>query len=100
MTARDFLDLVGRYPLVVAGCVLLPPLLALLFGLLHGRGRGGEPPWRFLYAILVYAVTIPGMGAAVVTPPPTSSSSRTRAFWTRTSSSTSVRSSRWPSRSS
>lgn len=67
MTARGLLELAGRYPAILAVGILLPPVLALLLGALHVRGRGGAPPWRVLYAILVYAVTIPGMGAAVVT---------------------------------
>lgn len=67
MTARQLLELFGRHPALLAGLVGGPPLAALLVGLLHGKGRGGEAPWRHLYSTLVYLVVIPGMGAAVVT---------------------------------
>jgi hypothetical protein len=67
MTLRDLLDWFGQYPLALAGIFLIPPLLVGIAGFAHGRGNGGESPWRYLYAVLIYLVSVPGMAAAVLT---------------------------------
>ncbi len=67
MTGRDLIDLAARYPLLLGALALVPPLLVPLVAAVHGRGRGGESPWRYVYAVLVYAVCVPGVGAAVLT---------------------------------
>jgi hypothetical protein len=67
MTVRELIDIAGRSPLSLVALGCAPPLLALLAGLVHGPGRGGQSPWRYLYAGLVYLVCIPGVGAAVLT---------------------------------
>ena len=67
MTLRQLLEWFGQYPWYLAGLFLIPPVLVLITGLLHGRGQGGQAPWRYLYATLIYASSVPGMGAAVVT---------------------------------
>jgi hypothetical protein len=38
----------------------------LLLPLLHGPGGGARAPWRYAYSVLVYAVCVPGVGAAVL----------------------------------
>lgn len=67
MTTRELIQWLGQHPLPLASIFLLLPLLSWLCGRLHGPDRGGEAPWKFLYAILVYLVCIPGMFAAVLT---------------------------------
>jgi hypothetical protein len=67
MTIRDLVDLAGRYPLVLTGAFLAPPLAAWLLGLMHPRGQGGLAPWKYFSAALVYVVCVPGMFSAVVT---------------------------------
>ena len=67
MTLRQLLEWFSQYPWVLAGLFLIPPVLVLIAGLIHDRGRGGQVPWRYLYAVLIYAACVPGMGAAVVT---------------------------------
>jgi hypothetical protein len=67
VTARQFIDAMGRNPVLLVSWVLLPPLLAIVAGWIHGRGRGAAAPWRYLYSALVYSVCIPGIGAAVLT---------------------------------
>ena len=67
MTLRQLLEWFSQYPWVLAGLLLIPPLLVLILGFMHGRRRGGQSPWRYLYALLIYVASIPGMGAAVVT---------------------------------
>ncbi len=67
MTLRELIDLIGGHPLrLLLGFTALP-LLAWVFGRLHGRGQGGGAPWRYLYSILVYLACIPGMLSAVLT---------------------------------
>lgn len=60
MTLREFFDYLGAHPLIVVGFFLLIPLIALMAGWM-GRGEGHLSPWRYLYALLVYAVCIPGI---------------------------------------
>jgi hypothetical protein len=67
VTARDLIELAGRHPLALAGLALLPPAVAHLAARLHGPARGALAPWRYLYAVLVYLVCVPGTGSAVLT---------------------------------
>ena len=65
MTLRELFAAVdgARVPLLIGlGAVVV---LTALIGVLHGRGNGGRPPWRHLYAVLVYAACAPGIFAAV-----------------------------------
>jgi hypothetical protein len=67
MTARELAQLADRHPLVLLGVFVVLPLAAWLCGRLHGRGRGGEAPWNYLYSVLVYIACVPGMCAGVLT---------------------------------
>jgi len=60
MTLREFFDFLGEHPLVIVGYFLLVPVLALFAGW-AGRGAGNSSPWKYLYALIVYAVCIPGI---------------------------------------
>ena len=65
MTLRELFAAVdgARVPLLIGlGAVVV---LTALIGVLHGRDNGGRPPWRHLYAVLVYAACAPGIFAAV-----------------------------------
>jgi hypothetical protein len=67
MTGRDLIDAAGRHPALLAVLSFAPLVLAFVVQKLHGPGRGGLSPWRYVYAVLVYAVCVPGVGAAVLT---------------------------------
>jgi hypothetical protein len=67
MTTRDLIQLAGQHPYVLATGFLVPPAIAWLLGRIHERGRGGVPPWKHLYAALVYLACVPGMFAGVIT---------------------------------
>ena len=67
MTLRELLQWFAQYPWVLAAVFLVPPVSVLVTGILHGRGNGGQSPWRYLYSVLIYAASVPGMGAAVLT---------------------------------
>ena len=65
MTLRELFAAVdaARVPLLIGlGAVVV---VTALLGVLHRRGNGGRPPWRNLYAVLVYAACGPGIFAAV-----------------------------------
>lgn len=53
-----------RVPLLVGFAAVV--IVTALIGALHGKGRGGRAPWRYLYAVLVYAACVPGTFAAVL----------------------------------
>lgn len=67
MTARDLASLGAANPLLLGAWLLGVPALAWLLARLHAPGLGGASPWRWLYALLVYAACLPGVGAAVLT---------------------------------
>ena len=67
MTTRDLIQLAGQHPVGLLLVFVAPPVLAWLAGSLQGNGRGKLPPWKYLYAVLVYLVCVPGMFAGVIT---------------------------------
>ena len=66
MTARDLIQLADREPWLPIAVFAAIPLLALLVGLIHGRGNGAGSPWRYVYSVLVYLACVPGMIAVVL----------------------------------
>jgi len=66
MTLRELLDLAGGQTTLLLILFGATPVLALMMGLIHGKGRGGLVPWSWFYAFIVYAVCAPGMCMAVV----------------------------------
>lgn len=67
MTARDLIHLADRYPVLILILFSLPILAAFILEPLHGKERGETPPWKYVYAALIYLVSVPGMFACVVT---------------------------------
>jgi hypothetical protein len=67
MTGRDLVALLGSHRLAWLCLLAVPPIAAVVAGLIHGRGGGAASPWRHVYAVLVYATCIPGILAAVLT---------------------------------
>ncbi len=67
MTPRDWLDWLGAQPLPVGVYLSALPVIALLLGIAHSKGKGNDAPWKYLYAVLVYAACVPGMFGAVIT---------------------------------
>ncbi|MBN2383080.1 hypothetical protein JXQ70_09385 [bacterium] len=67
MTVMDLMNKIGNYPgYLIAFCIALP-LLSLLYGRLVSRERGSLAPHRYVYAVLIYLTSIPGIFAIVVT---------------------------------
>ncbi len=67
MTTRDLIQLAGQHPVGLLLAFVAPPVLAWLAGRGHGNEQGKHAPWKYLYALLVYLVCVPGMFAAVIT---------------------------------
>lgn len=61
MTLRELIAGADRHSALVLGALAALPVSSFLLGRLHEAGRGGDDPWRRLYAILVYAACVPGM---------------------------------------
>ncbi len=66
MTLRELLDLAGNQTTILLIIFIGLPVLTAVLGFLHGKGRGGQAPWNWTYALIVYVVCVPGMCAAVV----------------------------------
>ena len=66
MTIREIIAVAGEEPLFLGAVLVAIPVLTLVVGMSHERGGGGESPWKYMYALLVYAACIPGILAAVL----------------------------------
>ena len=62
MTLQELFNLIGENPSWVIIYFSLIPLTAILAGY-FGRGEGHLTPWRQLYSVLIYLVSIPGIFA-------------------------------------
>lgn len=62
---QEFFDYLSANPFVVLALFLGIPLTALLANFM-GRGEGHLSPWKYLYAVLIYAVCIPGIFVAAL----------------------------------
>lgn len=60
MTLRDFLLYLSDHPMPLMAFFIGIPLLALWVGWVDAD-RGHESPWRYIYAVLIFAVCIPGI---------------------------------------
>lgn len=68
MTIRDMMDQIQRVNIfLVIAFFLIPPVAVLLISRIHGKGSGGKSPWKYMYSILAYMVSVPGMLACVLT---------------------------------
>lgn len=67
MTIHDLIELADDHPFILLTAFLLPPLLTVIIGLIHGRDNGRLAPWKYIYSVLVYMICPPGLFAAVIT---------------------------------
>lgn len=65
MTLREFFDYLGSNPSVVLAFFIGIPFTALVAGVL-GKGEGNQSPWKYLYAVLIYLVCVPGIFAVAL----------------------------------
>jgi hypothetical protein len=67
MTVNDLIKLASGHLLALVLFFVAPPVIAWICGAIHGRGNGGNAPWKYVYSVLVYLVCIPGLLASVLT---------------------------------
>lgn len=65
MTLKELFTYIGQNPNFILFYFLIIPVTALLCGIL-GRGEGHLSPWKYLYAFLIYFVSIPGIFAVAL----------------------------------
>lgn len=65
MTLQQLFDQIGQYTSYIFLFFLLIPVTAVLAGLL-GKGEGHLSPWKYLYAVLIYLVSVPGIFAVAL----------------------------------
>lgn len=66
MTTREFIQTADSHPWILTAAFVGLPLLAWICGCVHATGQGRTSPWKYIYALLVYAACIPGLFAAVL----------------------------------
>ena len=64
MTLQEFFDACTSNPIIGFYFVALP--LTAFLASVFGKGEGHLSPWKYLYTILVYGATIPGIFAIVL----------------------------------
>ena len=67
MTVQELIDQAVAHPFPIVGAFGGEIALAFLVGQIHGAGRGGAAPWKYVYAVLVYAACVPGVLATLLT---------------------------------
>jgi hypothetical protein len=67
MTINDFIRMANGHLPALLIFFVAPPVVAWLCGRIHGRGNGGNAPWKYIYSVLVYLVCIPGLLSSVLT---------------------------------
>lgn len=65
MTLGEFFTWTGQHPTFLLIYFLGVPLIALLAGLFN-KGEGHLSPWKYLYSILIYMVSLPGIFAVTL----------------------------------
>lgn len=66
MTTRQLMQGADEFPLVVGSVFVALPVAAFVCGLLHGKGNGAKSPWKYIYSVLGYAASVPGIFTAVL----------------------------------
>ena len=67
MTIQEFVNALGHYSLLILIVFALIPLAAYGFGKAVAKKDGGKSPHKYVYAVLIYLTSIPGIFASVIT---------------------------------
>ena len=65
MTLQELFDFIAQHPAYIIFYFAIIPFAAFLAGVLSRR-ESHLPPWNILYAVLIYAVCIPGIFAVTL----------------------------------
>ena len=60
MTLQELFNLIADAPIYILFFFIVIPLTALLAGFM-GKNEGHLTPWKYLYAVLVYLICVPGI---------------------------------------
>ena len=66
MTLRELITAADGAPWLLAALLLIAPLGAFVWGLLHAPGDAAKSPWKWGYSVFAHLAAIPGMFAAVL----------------------------------
>lgn len=66
MSVREVIHWLGAHPSALGWFLAFLPLAALILPMFHGKNRGNDAPWKYLYSLLTYLVCLPGMLACIV----------------------------------
>lgn len=66
MTLRQLIETIGQYWAVLVVAFAGLPIGTWAVGRLHGPGRGLLVPWRYVYAVLIYVVCVPGTASVLL----------------------------------
>lgn len=62
MTLQDFFNFIGNHHQYTLGFFIIIPVLALLIGFIGGTADH-KPPYNYMYTVLIYLISIPGIFA-------------------------------------
>ena len=65
MTLGEFFEWTSRHPTLLLVYFIGVPAIALLAGI-FSKGEGHLSPWKYLYSILIYLVSLPGIFAVTL----------------------------------
>jgi hypothetical protein len=65
MTLQELFNLIGEYPVAVITLFTALPVLSFLLPWITGE-HTYNAPWRYVYAVLIYAAVIPGISAGML----------------------------------
>lgn len=65
MTLQQLFQRIGENPNFILFYFLVIPFAAIIAGVL-GKGEGHLSPWKYLYATLIYLVSVPGIFAVAL----------------------------------
>jgi hypothetical protein len=67
MTLNEFYQKVENFDILVLIYSLLTIVAAIVFGMISGKEKEKQKPWNYIYSVLIYAVTVPGILQTVIT---------------------------------
>ncbi len=67
MTIQEFIDALSDYSLFIFIGFVLVPVLSYGYGRLIAKDQGGESPHKYVYSVLIYLSSLPGVFACVLT---------------------------------
>mgnify|MGYP006977884923 CR=1 FL=1 len=64
-TLNDFFNFLSGHPVYVVGFMVAIPILGAINGIL-ADDRSPENPWRYIYMVLIYLISVPGIFAVTL----------------------------------